>query len=123
MREQTRLENWPTISDPFLDAVATAEQSGTGSCNYALRTERLPEGNLVYLRQQREGERVVQTPLGFGRVCEKGIIICGYEVKTPGFLGFLKARKIRTISEDQRESIQAELLARLNKAPDYVEFW
>jgi hypothetical protein len=86
-----KLQEYPTLVDPFLDFEATRIHFGTGSCNYGIGEKKLNSGEVVvYLNQQREGQRVVSTPTGFGRVCEQGIVICGYKARVKGIFGFLR---------------------------------
>ena len=120
-----KLQEYPTLVDPFLDFEATRQHFGTGSGNYATEEKELASGEtVVYLKQQREGQKVVNTPTGFGRVCEQGIVICGYKAKARGILGFLRGSKIRTIPNEERQRVKSELLEKLgDERPAYVEFW
>ena len=120
-----KLQEYPTIIDASLDFEATREHFGTGNCNYAISETILNNGETaVYLHQQREGEKVVNTPMGFRRVCEHGIVICGYKSNPTGFLRFLKSPKIRTIPDAERRRVKSELVEKLrNKKPAYINFW
>jgi len=118
-----RLQEYPILVDAALDFEATREHFGTGSCGYAISERRLDDGQVVvYIHQQREGEEVVDTPRGFGRVCEQGILVCGYKTK-PGFFGFLRFSKIRTVPDEERQAVESELVKGLEKKPAFVDFW
>jgi hypothetical protein len=118
------LQEYPTLVDPFLDFEATRGHFGTGSCNYGIGEQRLTSGEiLVYLNQQREGQKVVSTPTGFGRVCEQGVVICGYKARARGIFGFLRGSKVRTIPDAERQKVESELLQKLgDKKPLYIDF-
>jgi len=120
-----KLEDYPTLVDPFLDFEATRGHFGTGSCNYGIGERKLDSGKvLVYLNQQREGNQVVSTPTGFGRVCEQGVVICGYKVRQKGILGFLRGSKIKAVSPAERQAVETELIQKLGaEKPVYVDFW
>ena len=120
-----KLHEYPVLVDASLDFEATREHFGTGSCNYAIGEKRLASGETaVYLCQQREGDKVVGTPIGFRRVCEHGIVVCGYRVNPTGLLKFLKSPKIRTIPDAERQKVESELTEKIDdKKPAYVDFW
>jgi len=119
-----KLQNYPELIDADLDFAATREHFGTGSCNYAVSEKILANGQVVvYLHHQREGEQAVDTPIGFRRVCEQGIIVCGYKVK-PRILGFLRMPKIRIVPDAEREAVESELLQKFgDKKPAFMDFW
>ena len=120
-----RLKDYPQIVDPFMDFEATRQHFRKATCNYAISKSRLDNGKVVvYLHQQRETDKVISVPQGFGNICEQGIIICGYKAREKGILGFLKGSKIRPILLTERESVESELLQKFGKEkPAYVYFW
>ena len=119
------LREYPELIDPFLDFEATRKHFGTGACNYGRQELKLSSSKiLVYLNQQREGLDVVSTPTGLGRICELGIIICGYKVRPGGLFGFLKKPRIKPIPECERKQAKLELeLANRLEDIEYVDFW
>lgn len=122
--EKRNLHDYPIIGDSDLDFEATREHFGRGICSYAISETPLSGGETaVYLRQQREGDAVVDTPRGPRRVCEQGIVILGYKVSPTGFLKSLRRPKIRTIPSTERPRVESELLERLgDRKPVYVDF-
>ena len=119
-----KLQEYPVLIDASLDLEATREYFGTGSCNYALSETSLDKDRkVVYLRQQREGNKMIDTSAGFKRICEHGVVVCGYRVNPTGFFKFLKSPKIRIIPEAEKQSIESEIVKRLGNKPSFVEFW
>ena len=124
MAKETLQEYPMLIVDASLDFEATREHFGTGICNYALSESKISNGETaVYLHQQREGNKVVDTSVGFRRVCEHGIVICGYKVNPTGFFKVLKNSKIRTIPDTEKRQVKSELVERLGDKPSFVDFW
>jgi len=122
-KDLERLKEYPTLTDPFMDFEATRQNFRTGSCNIAIRRTTLSDGrNLIYILQQREGEKVVSTPLGFKRVCEQGIVICGYEVKPRGLLSFLKSKRVQIVPQTERVKIEEHLQGELS-TKNYLKYW
>lgn len=120
-----KLQEYPILIDAPLDFEATREYFGTGSCNYAISETPLGSGKTaVYLHQQKEGDKVVDTSNGVRRICEHGIVICGYKINPKGFFKFLKSPRIKLIPDEEKEKVKSELLEKLaDKKPTYVNFW
>jgi hypothetical protein len=120
-----RLHEYPIIADPELDFEATRERFGTGSCNLGISETPLSNGETaVYLHQQREGQRVVQTSAGFRNMLERGILVCGYKVVPTGMFRSFRAPKIRSIPNSEIPRVRSELMEKLkDNPPTYVNFW
>ena len=96
--------------DPFLDFEATREYFGIGNCNYSIGKAKLSSGEtVVYMNQQRESDREIDTPTGPRKICVRNLVICGYR-ENPKFLGFLRTKKIRIIPQEERDSVKSEII-------------
>lgn len=127
-KNSEKLEDYPMLTDPSLDFEATRQHFGIGTCNYAIREGEISSGKIVvYLKQQREGQEVVATEDGYRRICEHGIVICGYRAKGRGLLGFLKGPKIRLIPETEKQAVVSEIIKIIQsiggRKPAYLDFW
>lgn len=120
------LMEYPSLpSDPALDFEASKIFFGRGSCVYGIEEKVLSSGEtVVYLAQQIEGDEIIDTPRGFGRICKQRIIICGYKVEPSGFFKIFKSKKIELILDDERKKVISELLrSGLELKINEITFW
>lgn len=125
-------------ASPEMDMIASREAFGTGSAIVGIGNITLDSGErLVYLEGKRDGQEVVSTPLGFQRKLERYAIVCGYELteqqKNGGFINriffgkFREEKKVRCVSEEDRERVKEEFLKNLKpdcfeRMPRFIEF-
>jgi hypothetical protein len=95
-------------ADPFMDFEFSREAHGTGICKYSLDKTLMPSGEIVVAGlYQREGNEVVDTPLGFKRVCVTDVGIEGYRVYQRTFLDpFALEPRLKRIPEEDRPEIE-----------------
>ncbi|HLC53830.1 MAG TPA: hypothetical protein VJK03_04780 [Candidatus Nanoarchaeia archaeon] len=126
MKSHNLLPYPEVLIDPAGDFEATRHYFGKGSCIYNTKHYVAQSGEtVVYIWQQREGdEPVFNEGKYIGNKCLHGIIVAGYLVKPSGIFSFFKRNKVRVVNDEDRESLEAEIMhAESQKVPADIEFW